>query len=96
MDLLTLKDWSQEEILATVKEGLDVKAHPESYRQTLVDKSLGMLFQKTSTRTRTSFEVGTSQMGGHAVYLDWRATNFTLADLKDEAQVLSEQICQSV
>jgi ornithine carbamoyltransferase len=89
MDLLTLKTWTPEEILATVEEGLEVKAHPEGYREALQGQTLAMLFQKTSTRTRGSFEVGMTQLGGHAMYLDWRATNFLLADLKDEAQVLS-------
>ena len=92
MDLLTLKDWTSDEILATVEESLVIKSHPERFRETLSDLSLGMLFQKTSTRTRTSFEVGMTQMGGHAVYMDWQATNFALADLKDEAQVLSRYV----
>ena len=92
MDLLTLKDWTTDEILATVEEALVIKSHPKRFRETLSDLSLGMLFQKTSTRTRTSFEVGMTQMGGHAVYMDWQATNFALADLKDEAQVLSRYV----
>ncbi len=89
MDLLSLKCWSSEDIAATVKEGLEVKARPERYRDALQGKTLAMLFQKTSTRTRCGFEVGMVQMGGHALYLDWRSTNFVLADLKDEAEVLS-------
>jgi len=92
MDLLTLKDWTPDEIQATVEESLVIKSHPERFRETLADLSLGLLFQKTSTRTRTSFEVGMTQMGGHAVYMDWQATNFALADLKDEAQVLSRYV----
>ena len=89
MDLLTLKSWSADDIAATVREGFEIKAHPERYRDALSSKVLAMLFQKTSTRTRCGFEVGMAQMGGHALYLDWRSTNFVLADLKDEAQVLS-------
>ena len=92
MDLITLKDWTSEELQATLDEAMDVKDHPDLYRQSLVGQSLGMLFQKTSTRTRTSFEVGMTQLGGHAVYLDWRSTNFTLADIGDEAQVLSRYV----
>ena len=89
MDLLTLKTWTPEEVLATVEEGLEMKTHPERYRDALHGQSLAMLFQKTSTRTRCSFEVGMTQMGGHAIHLDWLTTNFALADLEDEAQVLS-------
>ncbi len=89
MDLLTLKSWSADDIAATIREGLEIKAHPEQYRDALSTKVLAMLFQKTSTRTRCGFEVGMAQMGGHALYLDWRSTNFVLSDLKDEAQVLS-------
>jgi len=89
MDLLTLKTWSLGEITDVVNTGLEMKTHPERYSEALQGQTLAMLFQKTSTRTRASFEVGMTQMGGHAIYLDWRSTNFLLADLKDEAQVLS-------
>lgn len=92
MDLITLKDWTSDEILATIDEGMDVKDHPDRYRDVLDRQNLGMLFQKTSTRTRTSFEVGMSQLGGHAVHLDWQSTNFALSDMKDEAQVLSRYV----
>lgn len=89
MDLLTLKTWSSSDILSTVEEGLAIKDQPERYSELLEGKTLAMLFQKTSTRTRVSFEVGMHQLGGQAVFLDWSTTNFGLADLGDEAQVLS-------
>lgn len=89
MDLLTLKTWAPGEIHEVVNTGLEMKIHPERYAEVLQGQTLAMLFQKTSTRTRAAFEVGMTQMGGHAMFLDWRATNFLLADLRDEALVLS-------
>lgn len=89
MDLLSLKTWNADDILSVVQEGLEIKAHPGRYADTLQGQTLAMLFQKTSTRTRCAFEAGMFQLGGQAIYLDWRSTNFVLADLKDEAQVLS-------
>lgn len=89
MDLLSLKTWSTDDILSVLQQGLEIKAHPGRYSDTLQGQTLAMLFQKTSTRTRCAFEAGMFQLGGQAIYLDWRSTNFVLADLKDEAQVLS-------
>ena len=89
MDLITLKTWSEADILETVEAGLLMKADPKRFSGALQGRTLAMLFQKPSTRTRCSFETGMNQLGGYAMNLDWRATNFQLADLGDEAQVLS-------
>jgi len=89
MDLLTLKTWSPDDILSTVEMGLAVKKNSKRYADLLAGQTLAMLFQKTSTRTRVSFEVGIHQLGGQAVFLDWATTNFGLADVRDEGQVLS-------
>lgn len=47
-----------------------MKAKPEAYKDSLAGKSIAMLFEKPSLRTRVSFEVGIHQLGGHAIYLD--------------------------
>lgn len=47
-----------------------IKANPQSYRHCLAGKSIALLFEKPSLRTRVSFDVGIHQLGGHAVYLD--------------------------
>lgn len=96
MHLVTLKDWSSEDVLDAVHRGLEVKRHPAKVARAMEGRSLGMLFQKTSTRTRCAGEVGMTQLGGHAVYMDWRNTNFGLADLGDEIRVLSRYVDQIV
>jgi len=89
MHLLTIKDWSSKEVGEIVDSSLEIKRNPEEYEFALEGKSLAMIFQKTSTRTRLSFEVGMTQLGGHAIYMDWITTNLVLADLKDEIQSIS-------
>lgn len=92
MHLLTLKTWTSEQIREVIDESIKIKCKPEDYRTVLEDKSLAMIFQKTSTRTRTSFEVAMTQLGGHAIYLDWRTTNLVLADIRDETRYLSRNV----
>ncbi len=92
MHLLTLKDWPSKKINATIEKAIETKNNLERYRSSLKDKSLAMAFQKTSTRTRVSFEVAMTQLGGHGVYLDWRTTNFMLADVRDETKYLSRNV----
>jgi len=89
MHLLTLKDWSSKEIKEVVDSSLEIKRNPEKYEFALEGKSLAMIFQKTSTRTRLSFEVGMTQLGGHSIYMDWLTTNLVLADLGDETRSIS-------
>ena len=92
MHLLTLKDWTPEQIEDVIEKSIEIKKNPDKYRTSLRDKSLAMIFQKTSTRTRVSFEVAMTQLEGHAIYLDWRTTNFVLADIRDETRYLSRNV----
>ena len=92
MHLLTLKNWTPEQIGEVIDKSIEIKRKPDEYRTALEDKSLAMIFQKTSTRTRTSFEVAMTQLGGHAIYLDWRTTNLVLADIGDETRYLSRNV----
>jgi ornithine carbamoyltransferase len=92
MHLLTLKDWASEQIKEVIDESIEIKKNPDKYRTFLEGKSLAMIFQKTSTRTRTSFEVAMTQLGGHALYMDWRTTNLVLADIRDEIRYLSRNV----
>jgi ornithine carbamoyltransferase len=68
---LQLEDWSTEEIRGLLNDAVTLKAELKAggNRPLLRGKILGMIFQKASLRTRTSFEVGMLQLGGHAIYL---------------------------
>jgi len=90
--LLALKDWTSKQIEETIDKSIEIKKHPQQYRTSLKDKSLAMIFQKTSTRTRVSFEVAMTQLGGHALYLDWRTTNLVMADIRDETRYMSRNV----
>jgi ornithine carbamoyltransferase len=92
MHLINFKDLTVQQLNALVDLGIEVKHNPEKYLKALAHKSLALIFQKTSTRTRVAFEVAMTQLGGHALYIDWRTTNFTLADVKDETEYLSRNV----
>ena len=92
MDLVSLKDWSPADILTTVDTSIALKQDPGRYAKALEGRTLGLLFQKTSTRTRCAGEIGIFQLGGQAIYLDWSVTNFSLAYLGDEIRVLSSYV----
>jgi ornithine carbamoyltransferase len=68
---LQLEDWSTDEIRGLLNDAVSLKAELKAggNRPLLRGKILGMIFQKASLRTRTSFEVGMLQLGGQAIYL---------------------------
>jgi ornithine carbamoyltransferase len=92
MHLINFKELSSKQLNETVDLGIEAKQNPKKYTKALEGKSLALIFQKTSTRTRVSFEVAMTQLGGHALFIDWRTTNFALADLGDEVQYLSRNV----
>lgn len=92
---LTLHSWSSEDIALLLKEAQEMKklqkkgiAHPY-----LQGKVLGMIFDKSSTRTRVSFEVGMLQLGGHAIFLSSRDLQIGRGEsIHDTAKVLSRYV----
>ena len=94
-DFLSLADLSRSEIDALLKRSLVLKRR---WKKSLVDsplagKSLGLIFDKPSTRTRVSFEVAMTQLGGHPVYLDPGTTQIKRGEpIADSARVLSRYL----
>lgn len=91
-DLITIKEWTDIEILSLLDLADKIKSNPNQFSIVLRNKTLAMLFQKTSTRTRISFESGIYQLGGNAIYSDWRTTNLHLGELKDEIKCMDKYV----
>jgi ornithine carbamoyltransferase len=90
--LISWEDWTDSEIQELLEYAIYVKNNRVFFSGHMHGRSLAMLFQKTSTRTRVSFEAGMTEMGGHAIFLDWIASNFQLSDIDFEAEYLSRNV----
>jgi ornithine carbamoyltransferase len=91
--LVSLVDWSTADIEGVLDLAHDVKANPQAYATALSGKTLAMIFQKSSTRTRVSFEVGMFQLGGHALFLSSRDIQIGRGEpISDTARVLSRYV----
>jgi len=67
-DLVSLLDFTSEELRAILELAAEVKANPDHYAKTLTGATLFMYFEKPSLRTRITFEAGMTQLGGHAIH----------------------------
>lgn len=89
---LTLTDLSSNEFRQIIKRAIELKAmqHRGDIFEPLRNKVLAMIFEKSSTRTRVSFESGMAQFGGHAIFLSSRDTQLGRGEpIEDSARVLS-------
>ncbi len=91
--LVSIDDLTVAEVAGLIRLAGKVKADPDSYRTALAGQSLAMIFEKSSTRTRVSFEVGMVQLGGHALFLSTRDIQLGRGEpISDTAQVLSRYV----
>lgn len=92
---LTLKDLNREELTAILKRGIELKKMQKSGKifEPLKNQTLAMIFEKSSTRTRISFETGMTQLGGHALFLSPRDTQLGRGEpIEDSARVISSMV----
>ena len=92
-DFLRVDDFDSETLLRIIETAVHMKKNKDKYRDALKDKQLGMIFQKASTRTRVSFEIGIRELGGNAVFLSPKDTQLGRGEpIKDTARVLSRYL----
>ncbi len=92
---LTLMDLSSEELNQVLQRAIELKAmqHRHEVYEPFKNQVLGMIFEKSSTRTRVSFEAGMAQLGGSAIFLSPRDTQLGRGEpIEDSARVLSRMV----
>ncbi|OOG26797.1 ornithine carbamoyltransferase [Thioalkalivibrio denitrificans] len=92
---LSLLDFSADELRALINRAIELKRMQREGQEhlPLKGKVLGMIFEKSSTRTRVSFEVGMIQLGGQAIFLSPRDTQLGRGEpIEDTARVLSRMV----
>ena len=91
--LLTLEEFSSKELLALLELAAKMKKKPAKYRKSLDGQCLAMIFDKSSTRTRVSFDVGMTQLGGKALVLNGGELQLGRGEpVSDTAKVLSRYV----
>ena len=92
---LTLMDFSKQELSQLIQRAIELKAmwkQGEQYKP-MKNQTLAMIFEKSSTRTRVSFEAGMTQLGGHAMFLSPNDTQLGRGEpVEDAARVISRMV----
>src|SRR5213592_3636032 len=92
-DFIEVTDYTADEVLDLFRLAADMKKDPKKYARALEGQTLAMIFEKSSTRTRVSFEVGMFQLGGHALFLPARDIQLGRGEpIVDTARVLSRYV----
>ena len=92
-DFIEIHDYSAGEVQQIFELAREMKKDPKKFARALEGKTLAMIFEKSSTRTRVSFEVGMFQLGGHALFLSSRDIQIGRGEpIYDTAKVLSRYV----
>lgn len=92
-DFLTVLDLSSDELHGLITRSIDLKSGVDANKCPLIGKSIGLLFEKSSTRTRVSLEVGIYQLGGQSIYMNPKEIQIGRGEtVHDSAKVLSRYL----
>ena len=92
-DFIEIHDYSAAEVMDIFRLAAEMKKQPAKFNRSLEGQTLAMIFEKSSTRTRVSFEVGMFQLGGHALFLSSRDIQLGRGEpIYDTAKVLSRYV----
>jgi ornithine carbamoyltransferase len=92
-DFIEIHDYTADEVRELFELARDMKKNPKKFADALQGQTLAMIFEKSSTRTRVSFEAGMFQMGGHALFLSSRDIQLGRGEpIDDTARVLSRYV----
>ena len=90
MGLLSVGDFSSDDLKSVIQETARIKGNPPDYSSRLDGKTLVLLFEKPSTRTKVSFQAGMFQLGGNIIHLDIDRSQLSRGEsIADTARILS-------
>lgn len=92
-DLINLNDLSSDELMNIIDRSIEIKKNPDSVKDSMKQKTLLMIFEKPSLRTRVSFETAMTKMNGHAIYYDVKTSPLGVGEtIADTAKCASRYV----
>ena len=95
-DFLKILDFTTEEILETFETAKKMKSDPLSFSEALKGKTLALIFEKPSLRTRTSFDIGIQQLGGYSLYLSPAEINLGKRESVYDVSMVLDRMVQGI
>jgi ornithine carbamoyltransferase len=92
MNLIALKTFETALLETIIETSLLIKQNPCQYADVLKNKSLYMLFEKTSTRTALAFGLGFNELGGRYFIQRWQDSNFVVGEIPDETRYVARNV----
>lgn len=95
-DFLKILDFTTEEVMETFDIAIKMKANRADYADALKGKTLAMIFEKPSLRTRTSFDIGIQQLGGYSLYLSPAEINLGKRESVYDVSMVLDRMVQGI